>query len=297
MGEISEESPRVAVVICTRDRPTMLAAALDAIVGSVRPGDEIVVVDSASRTPETAATARRRGLRVERAELPGASRARNLGAAASTAPLILFTDDDCIVAPSWVTDMAAAFDADPALAFAFGRVVSDREAGPAVALFTDDESRRYSGAHDPLSMGHAANLAIRRPLFERIAGFDPELGAGARFRACEDKDLFWRALSEGGTGAYVPEAVVVHRQWRSRRAMIRLRFDYGVGSGAFAVKMRRRDKAAGRALLLRVVLSDGVLRAVRELIAGRRAVAAGLVAKAMGALSGAGAAVVRRVWL
>ena len=296
MGEISEESPRVAVVICTRDRPAMLAAALDAIVGSVRSGDEIVVVDSASRTPETAATARERGLRVERAELPGASRARNLGAAASTAPLILFTDDDCLVAPDWVTDMAAAFAADPEVGFAFGRVVSDREAGPAVALFVDDEARRYTGAHDPLTMGHAANLAVRRPLFERISGFDLELGAGARYRACEDKDLFWRALSEGATGAYVPEAVVVHRQWRSRKAMIRLRFDYGVGSGAFAVKMRQRDKAAGRALLGRVVLADGVLRALRELIGGKRAVAAGLVAKALGAVVGASRAGWRRTW-
>ena len=296
MGGISDEPPPVAVVICTRDRPAMLATALDAIVASVRPGDEVVVVDSASRTPETAATARQRGLRVERAELPGASRARNLGAAASTAPLILFTDDDCVVDPDWVKNMVSAFAADPEVAFAFGRVLSDRETGPGVSLFVGSEPRRYSGAQDPLAMGHAANLAIRRSLFERLAGFDTELGAGARFCACEDKDLFWRALSDGATGAYVPDATVVHRQWRTHTAMIRLRFDYGIGSGAFAVKMRRRDKASGSGLLRRLVLSDGVVRAMRELIAGRRAVAAGLVAKAIGALAGASRAAVRRVW-
>jgi GT2 family glycosyltransferase len=139
-------------------------------------------------------------------------------------------------------------------------------------------------------------MAVRRSTLRRIGDFDVDLGAGARFPACEDTDIAWRALAEGGTGAYVPDAVVVHRQWRSQRAMVRLRYGYGIGCGAFAVKMRRREKAAGTALLRRVALSDGAVRALRELFGGRRGVAANLMARAVGALVGASRATWSRAW-
>jgi GT2 family glycosyltransferase len=296
MGASGEGRDRVAVVVCSRDRPAMLAPALDSIVASLRPGDELVVVDSASRTSATAETARERGLRVERADLPGLSRARNVGVAASRAPVILFTDDDCLADPGWVANMASAFDADPDVGFAFGRVMSDREGGLGVALLVDEEPRRYGASDDLLSMGHGANMALRRSMLEKIGEFDVDLGAGARFPACEDTDIVWRALAEGATGAYVPGAVVVHRQWRSQRAMLRLRYGYGIGCGAFAVKMRQRDRAAGMALFRRVAVSDGALRSLRELLGGRRGVAANLMARAIGAVVGALRASWSRAW-
>ncbi|MGH9301412.1 MAG: glycosyltransferase family 2 protein, partial [Acidimicrobiales bacterium] len=60
--------------------------------------------------------------------------------------------------------------------------------------------------------------------------------------AAEDHDVVWRALRAGYSGCFEPEAVVSHRQWRSRREQLRTYYGYGVGSGALAMKRwRMRD--------------------------------------------------------
>lgn len=58
-----------------------------------------------------------------------------------------------------------------------------------------------------------ANMIVQRTVFERIGGFDPEFGAGTRFR-CEDIDLVARASMAGFTGAHIPELVVYHHHGR-----------------------------------------------------------------------------------
>ena len=56
--------PTVAVVLCTRDRPALLAGAVPALVAARKEGADVVVVDSASRGPETRRMAEEAGLRV-----------------------------------------------------------------------------------------------------------------------------------------------------------------------------------------------------------------------------------------
>jgi glycosyltransferase involved in cell wall biosynthesis len=117
-------SERVAVIICTRDRPAMLADALDATLPTLRAGDELLVVDSASSGDETAAVARARDARVVRAERKGLSRARNLGVAETAAPLVVFTDDDCRPQAGWLEHLASPFAASE-VGFVLGQVRAD----------------------------------------------------------------------------------------------------------------------------------------------------------------------------
>src|SRR5205823_3162308 len=71
------------------------------------PAGEVVVVDDAS-TDATAATARDAGARVVRLERAGGpAAARNAGVAATSAPLLAFTDADCEPAPGWLAALAA----------------------------------------------------------------------------------------------------------------------------------------------------------------------------------------------
>lgn len=277
--------PHVAVVLCTRDRPALLESAAEAIVQGIRPVDEAVVVDSASRDPAVARIARAAGLRVVRAGLPGASRARNLGAASTTAPLIAFTDDDCLVAPGWTEAVEASF-VNPAVGFVTGRVVADAASGEGVALLPSEEPQTYLTGEDPGSMGHGANMAFRRTAFEEIDGFDEVLGAGAPLHSSEDKDAFWRVLRSGWTGRYEPSATLVHRQWRSRGAILRLEFHYGIGAGALAVKALRERDPLGRRMLLARTWEDGVLQAWRDLRAGYEVGAARSLLRGAGAVAG-----------
>jgi glycosyltransferase involved in cell wall biosynthesis len=233
-------SPEVAVVVCTRDRPRLLAGIIPALVEAQRGGAVVVVVDSASVGPETHLLAKEAGLRVVRCDQPGASRARNAGFAATTSPIVVFTDDDCRPHPRWQAPLAGAF-ADAAVGFATGRVLPGSGDGRAMSPMTADVAMRWSRGDDVGDMGHGANMAVRRSALEAIGGFDEVLGAGAPLRGSEDKDVFWRLLHAGWDGCFVPESVVEHAAWRGHWEALRTGYRYGIGIGARTVKVARID--------------------------------------------------------
>jgi glycosyltransferase involved in cell wall biosynthesis len=259
----------VAVILCTRDRPAFLEAALPAVAAALRDEDEAVVVDSASIDPAVRRIAEAAGFRVVRASRPGLARARNVGMAATSASLVAFTDDDCRPQTEWTARLAAHF-VDPTVGFATGQVMPDRDNGPVVAVKTDREPRRFEGAQDPAPMGHGANMAMRRTALEGIGGFDEALGAGSRFRSGEDQDIFYRLLRDGWAGVYDPEASVVHEQWRGVSEAVRLWYGYGIGAGAVAMKVVRLDGRPGRRLLWKRLWNGGVLVTLRSARSGYR---------------------------
>ena len=279
-----DRSRPLCVVVATRDRPHLLAGLLDALELALRPGDDVVVVDSASSGDATRQLCVVRGVRVLRLDQPGTSRARNAGWQATSAPLVAFTDDDCQPRPGWAAALSKALqDKD----FVTGRVVADRAVTAPVSLLDDLVGRDLS---EQDLVGHGANCAFRRELLERLGGFDERLGPGTSLRAAEDGDLLLRALRAGGRGRYEPAAVVVHRQWRSRGQALRLSFSYGLGQGGAAVRRGRGARAGVR----RAVWDDGLRAAARDLRAGYATGAVAGVLRGTGALLGAAVARRRR---
>jgi glycosyltransferase involved in cell wall biosynthesis len=256
----------VSVVVCSRDRPEHLAACLDTLLPSIRSQDEIVVVDSASRDFRTQRVAFDRRVRLARCERPGLSHARNTGVAIAGKDLVAFTDDDCRPSAGWTAALADAF-ATPEVTFAFGRVVGSAEGVP-VSVTVGEQPQRIGPDCDLASVGHGANMAFRRSALQAIGGFDEVLGAGGPLRAGEDKDAVWRLLCAGHVGAYVPDAVVEHVLWRSRRQAVRLSYGYGLGWGALAAKAIRGKRESGKGLLRSGIGPLGLRQAWRDLRSG-----------------------------
>jgi len=250
---------RCSVVICTRDRPSLLGDALDATLPTLRAGDELLVVDSASSTTDTHDVAQRRGVRVVRADRKGLSRARNLGAGATTNDVIVFTDDDCRPQPGWADHLAAPFDASE-VGFVLGQVRADVETPHLPFDAARPRPRaRFAGPTDPIELGNGACMAFRRRAWEACGGADERLGAGTRLRSAEDHDLFWRLLHHGWTGAGAPAALVLHRDWRTHREVVLYNWGVGLGTGAMVAKLWRvADASTVRPLLRRRLLKDGV---------------------------------------
>lgn len=336
----STRSP-VAVVVPTRDRPSLLRATLGLLGEALQDGDELVVVDSASRHGDVGALGEAVGAKVVRCDTPGASRARNAGVLASSAELIAFVDDDCLVQHGWIEGLLRCFESCPQAAFVTGAVLADppaKEKAPmstglvilqneaaleippstsgtgepggarncniALSVTTRTEPAIFDLRTDLTTIGHGANMAWRRQALERIGGFDERLGPGTSLRAAEDLDAFWRALLAGMQGAFTPDAVVVHRQWRHLLGQLKAYYGYGVGSGAFQAKRWRllagsssgseqgligrlsRTRSASR-LLSSVLWDEGATAVGRRLAEGYETAALAEACKTIGALQGA----------
>ena len=213
--------PLLTVVVSTHDRPGDLARCLRGLTTLEDPV-EVVVVDSASRTPNRILVERFAGdiadLRYCREREPGLSRARNRGLAEASCELVAFVDDDAVVARDWARRLASAF-ADPEVGCAGGtcrprfeeprpRWLSERLlqfAGITRIGATPREAR--SSADYPFG----ANICFRRSALEEIGGFSERLGrSGTSLLSAEESAAIDALRSRGWRVWLQPDAVVDH---------------------------------------------------------------------------------------
>jgi GT2 family glycosyltransferase len=197
-------APLISVVIPTRGRPELLARCLGPLVAQrLDPACyEIIVVDDGpdARTRAVVEAMGQAGAPVVRYIEGGPGRgpatARNVGWRAARAPLIAFTDDDCVPGRSW---LAAGLDAlDAGVEGACGQVLVPIPDAPT------DHERDVAGLCGAEFV--TANCFYRRAALEAVGGFDP------RFRIAwrEDSDVFFGMLERGYRLAYAPAALVLH---------------------------------------------------------------------------------------
>lgn len=236
-------SAPIALIICTRDRAHQLKRCLEHLPREELRGlnVEVVVVDNGSVDETPAVLQRFRqhaafSLKVITEQQPGLSHARNTGLANCTAPVVAFTDDDCYLGPRHLSIAVAEFSSKE-FRYCGGRILrydaSDAEIG-----CNNDPQRHIIPPRSFMTSGkiQGANMVVHRSVFARIGGFDPELGAGTRFR-CEDIDLVARASMAGFTGAHVPELVVYHHHGRKAGpATRRLEHENDYACGAYYAK-------------------------------------------------------------
>lgn len=266
----------------------MLRRCLHSLRAALRPDDELIVVDSASRgRAQVAAVATAAGARLLRCERPGVNRARNTGWRRAAHELVLFADDDVHVDATWADAFADAFGAHPEAAFVTGwiGVPPGQDPGLQVAVKDDAEpallDRGFRGI-----LGHSASLAVRRAMLEQVGGFDEALGAGGRFRSAPELDLFDRIFAAGAVGWFEPAARAWHDQWRGSEELIRLHWSYGFGTGARLAKLARTDRPRMRQVAAQVLGDWGVADLLTQLVHRRwRSVIAAVVRMA-GYLSG-----------
>lgn len=208
-------TPQVAVIIPTyRDWPG-LALCLDALRRQTLPAEhfEIIVVnnDTAGAPPDFDL----RGATLLHEPRGYSYAARNAGLAAARAPLLAFTDADCIPDPQWLQAGLATLDGNDAIALVAGHV---RVLAPARrSLATDAEQALAFRQQDHVRAGRAvtANLFVRRRVIEKIGPFDASL------QSMGDFDFTGRATAAGFTLVYAAEAAVAHPARATLGALLR----------------------------------------------------------------------------
>jgi hypothetical protein len=135
---------------------------------------------------------------VIRIEAKGPADARNAGAAATSAPLLAFTDADCFPAPDW---LAAAVRALERADLVQGAVRPERPPGP---------FDRTLWVQRRSALWESANLLMRRELFDAVGGFEQWIVPSIGKSFGEDMWLGWRASRLGAVLDFAPDAAVEH---------------------------------------------------------------------------------------
>lgn len=229
LGDLAR-GPAVSVVVpYYRDQELLdLLLARVAAQTGVAGGTEVVVADDGSPVPPDTRRAAPLPVRVVRQEHQGfrAGAARNLGAGAARGRVLAFLDGDTVPDDGYVAALQAACLGAPVLAVGRRRhadlrsLVGDAEHAGRVAWPPDrplpEPAWLAQGYADTADLEAAddssfrfvisAVMAVSRPLWETVGGFDEELvGYGG-----EDWDLAWRAWLAGARLRHEPSAVAWH---------------------------------------------------------------------------------------
>lgn len=214
--------------------PASAAAGLLSSLAASEPSPgEVVVVDDGSAEPVRESVSLRawpyriRFLRNETSCGPAA--ARNRGVHASRGESILFTDDDCVVSPTWIASLLSALHrGDVLLGGVGGRVLArDKDIFSQYLEFHRVLQPRPHDAMHPRRVPYlvTANCAVRRDAFMRAGGFDETI----RMAGGEDAALSMRMAKCGFYFEHEAGAVVHHRFRPGVRALARMFYYYGLG--------------------------------------------------------------------
>lgn len=209
--------PTLSVIIPARNAAATISLCLDALLGKIADDVEVVVVDDAS-TDATADVAARSTARVIRLpEHRGVCAARNAGAAAARAPLLVFLDADVVPAPD-VLDRGRRWFADRNVTAVIGSYDDEPEHRATVSLFKNLAHHHFhQRSPGPTTTFWGACGFVRRDAFVRSGGFDER-----RFRhpSIEDVELGNRLVRGGARILLDPGLTVKHLKRWTVRSMI-----------------------------------------------------------------------------
>lgn len=190
-------TPRVSVIVPTRNRRVALERALDSVHGQTYRDFELIVVDDGSTdgTSKWLEAASPQVRLFTRDAHAGAAAARNFGIANARGEMIALLDDDDRWLPAYLGAQVEHLDASPDAAVSYARHVevdpAGRRATPDTRTLLPDASPLVRVLADcPIHTSSVA--AFRRDVFERFGRFDE------RLLIVHDWEWYARVVALGG---------------------------------------------------------------------------------------------------
>lgn len=147
----------------------------------------------------------------------GISEARNKGAESSTGEYLVFTDDDVIVEKDWLSSIKEVYDEKSCLGVS-GKVIPRWEGEkyreiPEEFYWLIGATHKGYGEKEIVRNSFGPNMSFKKNLFEKIDGFDENLGKEKNYMMQgEESEFGSRLRQELGEGVYYePEIKVYHR--------------------------------------------------------------------------------------
>lgn len=226
------DSPEVtlSVVICTYNRPDLVAQVLDTVAQQDAPRDayEVLVIDNASpadiETVVQRFAGRIPGLRCVREEKVGLSHARNRGWQEARGAYVAYVDDDCKLPPQWVgVALRIALDVRPVMF-----------AGPAKAFYMSRKPAWFRDEYGSVSFADQAglltpdrtvsgmNMVVAKQALKQVGGFNPSLGMTGTTMAYGEETALQHAIREkyGPASIYYDPALYVYHLVRPEKMSV-----------------------------------------------------------------------------
>lgn len=222
----------ISVVIPVHNAARTLDECLQALYCSDYADYEVVVVDDAS-TDDTVLVAKQYPCRV--VSLPdnvGAARAKNLGAKEARGEIILFTDADIVVQPDTLRIVAEHFQ-DQSVAGVVGLLSEKLRYSNFSSHFknlwmyyTYKRLAASKRAEQGVGVFLTSIAAIRKEIFDRMGGFDPNYRGAS---VTEDIEFGQRLLSAGHKIRLDSRLAVEHLKYYSFQGLIKTDFERAFG--------------------------------------------------------------------
>ena len=270
MSSGSTSRAEVSVVVPSHNEGGHLRDTVHALLATLPSSGEVIVVDDASDdgSADFLVSGDYGGVRLLRPpERLGAPAARNAGAAASSADVVVFSDAHVTPPMGWAETLLTALARPGVGAVAPVISVAGRAEARGFGLSWSDAAlnvawlRPRGDACYPVPMLPGGFLAVRRQAFDACGGFDPGL---VRW-GCEDQEISLHLWGRGYECLLVPLVDVAH--------VFRQRFPYAVDAEtALHNKLRMAAVHFGRHRFGRVIAalqdSPGFAAAMARLVDG-----------------------------
>ncbi|OYW77083.1 MAG: hypothetical protein B7Z37_06070 [Verrucomicrobia bacterium 12-59-8] len=210
--------PSISLVIPSFNRRGVLVKSIQMLLDQTVPAHDILVVDQSTEIPPEVSIQleqwhTEKKIRWIRQEAPNASMARNRGALESSGDIVVFLDDDIVVASDFVASYQRAFT-DPEVLAVSGQILEGgRETVVALDLRATDPNIGWlfcKRNYDKPMIGNfviSANMGVRRAEFLAVGGMDERFMRGA-FR--EESDFSQRWWKSGRVIHYRPDVSLYH---------------------------------------------------------------------------------------
>jgi GT2 family glycosyltransferase len=181
-------------------------------------------------------------LKFIRQENSGPASARNTGASQAIGEFLAFTDDDCMPAQNWLSELEHSLLSAPGCMVG-GRVVnglSENIYAQASQIVLDIVYAYYNSEGANPHFFAANNMAVPASVFRSVGGFDvsyyyPQTGG-------EDRDFCDRWLGFGHGMVYASRAIVNHYHDLTLSTFWKQHMAYGRGAFRFNRSHARRDQ-------------------------------------------------------
>lgn len=214
-------TPKISVIICTRNREKFLPSALKALVKQslIQSDYEIIIINNNSIDNTEIISSNfieshpELNVRYFLEEEPGLSSARNRGIKESAADLIAFIDDDAEVSYNYLKTALNFFNSNPDIDALGGKITPVYESGIEPAwlskymwgLVTKADFGSKIIEYPDAKFPYGCNMAFRKKVLYEAGQFNTEL----LFRS-EDKYIFAQMKKMGKKFLYHPEFSVKH---------------------------------------------------------------------------------------